>query len=299
MLIYSDPAEDGFARGPVFPDGPWGPESHIQRGAITYDFIVPGDPLTPGWASLPGARTRETGGGALAAAHRGAAAVVEGRQAPAREHGRAGGAQGVAGGAADRVPARRRARARAPEGRDGQPRGPEPGRRGPHPRRRAAGRVDHPRQPPRRLGVRRRRPLERQRLADGADARARRAAARGRAAAAHARLLLVGRRGGRAHRLDRVGRELRGRAPEEGGRLPQRGLVRLGPRLQPGCGRLARPARPRPHAGLRGPRERTAALRGAARRAHARSAPRRASPRPRTTTSSTSASAAAPTTRCS
>jgi N-acetylated-alpha-linked acidic dipeptidase len=40
----------------VFPDGPWGPESHIQRGAITYDFIVPGDPLTPGWPSLPGAR---------------------------------------------------------------------------------------------------------------------------------------------------------------------------------------------------------------------------------------------------
>ncbi len=56
LLIYSDPAEDGYARGKVFPDGPWGPESHIQRGAITYDFIVPGDPLTPGWASVPGAR---------------------------------------------------------------------------------------------------------------------------------------------------------------------------------------------------------------------------------------------------
>jgi N-acetylated-alpha-linked acidic dipeptidase len=56
ILIYSDPAEDGYARGPVFPDGPWGPASHIQRGAITYDFIVPGDPLTPGWPSLPGAK---------------------------------------------------------------------------------------------------------------------------------------------------------------------------------------------------------------------------------------------------
>ena len=56
LLIYSDPAEDGYRRGPVFPDGPWGPESHIQRGAITYDFIVPGDPLTPGWASVEGAR---------------------------------------------------------------------------------------------------------------------------------------------------------------------------------------------------------------------------------------------------
>jgi len=56
ILIYSDPAEDGYKKGKVFPDGPWGPESHIQRGAITYDFIVPGDPLTPGWASVPGAR---------------------------------------------------------------------------------------------------------------------------------------------------------------------------------------------------------------------------------------------------
>ena len=56
ILIYSDPAEDGFRKGAVFPDGPWGPESHVQRGAITYDFIVPGDPLTPGWPSLPGAR---------------------------------------------------------------------------------------------------------------------------------------------------------------------------------------------------------------------------------------------------
>ncbi len=54
LLIYSDPQEDGFARGPVFPDGPWGPLSHIQRGGIPYDFIYPGDPLTPGWASKPG-----------------------------------------------------------------------------------------------------------------------------------------------------------------------------------------------------------------------------------------------------
>lgn len=56
LLIYSDPSEDGYARGKVFPDGPWGPESHIQRGAITYDYIVPGDPTTPGWASVPGAK---------------------------------------------------------------------------------------------------------------------------------------------------------------------------------------------------------------------------------------------------
>lgn len=56
LLIYSDPADDGYRKGLTYPDGPWGPASHIQRGAITYDFIVPGDPLTPGWASVDGAR---------------------------------------------------------------------------------------------------------------------------------------------------------------------------------------------------------------------------------------------------
>ncbi len=56
MLVYSDPQEDGYKKGTVDPDGPWGSEYHIQRGAITYDFMVPGDPLTPGWASVPGAK---------------------------------------------------------------------------------------------------------------------------------------------------------------------------------------------------------------------------------------------------
>ena len=56
MLIYSDPAEDGASKGAVYPDGPWGNESHIQSGGIPYDFMVPGDPLSPGWASVPGAR---------------------------------------------------------------------------------------------------------------------------------------------------------------------------------------------------------------------------------------------------
>ena len=56
LLIYSDPADDGYKKGKVDPDGPWGPEYKIQRGAITYDFMVPGDPQTPGWASVPGAK---------------------------------------------------------------------------------------------------------------------------------------------------------------------------------------------------------------------------------------------------
>ena len=59
LLIYSDPADDGFVKGKVYPEGPWGPPSHIQRGGIVFDFLVPGDPLTPGWASLPGAKRIE------------------------------------------------------------------------------------------------------------------------------------------------------------------------------------------------------------------------------------------------
>jgi N-acetylated-alpha-linked acidic dipeptidase len=56
LLTYSDPAEDGYVQGDVHPAGPWGNDTHVQRGGNVYDFIVPGDPLTPGWASTPGAR---------------------------------------------------------------------------------------------------------------------------------------------------------------------------------------------------------------------------------------------------
>jgi N-acetylated-alpha-linked acidic dipeptidase len=56
VLIYSDPIDDGHGRGGVYPDGPWGPGDRVQRGGIAYDFLVPGDPLTPGWASTPGAK---------------------------------------------------------------------------------------------------------------------------------------------------------------------------------------------------------------------------------------------------
>jgi N-acetylated-alpha-linked acidic dipeptidase len=56
VLIYSDPEDDGAKKGRTYPDGPWGPESHIQRGGVVYDFMVPGDPLTPGWPSTKGAR---------------------------------------------------------------------------------------------------------------------------------------------------------------------------------------------------------------------------------------------------
>ena len=54
MIIYSDPADDGFKKGKVYPDGPWRPADGIQRGSIQYIFNYPGDPLTPGAPALPG-----------------------------------------------------------------------------------------------------------------------------------------------------------------------------------------------------------------------------------------------------
>ena len=54
LIIYSDPADDGFAQGDVYPKGPWRPESSGQRGSLLYMFVYPGDPLTPGTPSTPG-----------------------------------------------------------------------------------------------------------------------------------------------------------------------------------------------------------------------------------------------------
>ncbi|KAJ2082968.1 Vacuolar protein sorting-associated protein 70 [Coemansia sp. RSA 988] len=51
MLMYSDPAEDGYVRGGVYPEGPWRPESSIQRDSVLRFSAYPGDPLTPGYAS--------------------------------------------------------------------------------------------------------------------------------------------------------------------------------------------------------------------------------------------------------
>ena len=51
VLIYSDPQDDGYYRGDVYPDGPWRPSSGVQRGSVQYLFKYPGDPETPGVAS--------------------------------------------------------------------------------------------------------------------------------------------------------------------------------------------------------------------------------------------------------
>lgn len=54
LIIYSDPADDGYVQGPVYPRGPWRPADAFQRGSIEYIFNYPGDPLTRGRPALPG-----------------------------------------------------------------------------------------------------------------------------------------------------------------------------------------------------------------------------------------------------
>lgn len=47
-LIYSDPRDDGYAGGDVFPNGPMRPAQGVQRGSVADMPTYPGDPLTPG-----------------------------------------------------------------------------------------------------------------------------------------------------------------------------------------------------------------------------------------------------------
>ena len=53
-IIYSDPADDGYMQGDVFPKGPWRPVASGQRGSVQYLFDYPGDPLTPGRPATEG-----------------------------------------------------------------------------------------------------------------------------------------------------------------------------------------------------------------------------------------------------
>lgn len=53
VLIYSDPADDGYFRGDEYPKGPYRPPTGVQRGSVEYLFFYPGDVTTPGVASTP------------------------------------------------------------------------------------------------------------------------------------------------------------------------------------------------------------------------------------------------------
>jgi N-acetylated-alpha-linked acidic dipeptidase len=55
-LIYSDPGDDGYAGGDVFPAGPMRPAQGVQRGSVADMPVYPGDPLTPGVGATKNAK---------------------------------------------------------------------------------------------------------------------------------------------------------------------------------------------------------------------------------------------------
>ena len=58
-LIYSDPSDDGYTQGDVFPTGGWRPRDGVQRGSVADMPLYPGDPLTPGVGGTKDAKRLE------------------------------------------------------------------------------------------------------------------------------------------------------------------------------------------------------------------------------------------------
>jgi len=55
-IIFSDPGDDGYFQGDVYPGGGWRSGESVQRGSVADMPLYSGDPLTPGIAATPGAR---------------------------------------------------------------------------------------------------------------------------------------------------------------------------------------------------------------------------------------------------
>lgn len=55
-LIYSDPADDGYSQGDVYPKGAFRPKEGVQRGSVMDMPVYPGDPLTPDIGATAGAK---------------------------------------------------------------------------------------------------------------------------------------------------------------------------------------------------------------------------------------------------
>ena len=220
-IIYSDPADDGYGAGDAYPAGGWRPDEGVQRGSVLDMPVEPGDPLTPGIGAVPGAPRiaiaeaktilkipvlpiswadakpflAALGGETAPKAWRGALPLTyHTGPGPARAH-------LVVQSGLEPEAALRRDRDAA--------------------RRRAAGRVGDPRQPPRRLGVRRLGPaVGPDRHAGGGQGHRRPGPDRLAAKADH-RLRQLGRRGAGPAWIDRMGGDARGRTGRQGGALRQ------------------------------------------------------------------------------
>lgn len=55
-IVYSDPHEDGYRAGDVYPKGGWRPPDGVQRGSVQDMPVYSGDPLTPGVGATKGAK---------------------------------------------------------------------------------------------------------------------------------------------------------------------------------------------------------------------------------------------------
>lgn len=55
-IIYSDPKEDGFYQGDVYPKGAYKSDAGAQRGSVLDMPMYPGDPLTPGYGATKNAK---------------------------------------------------------------------------------------------------------------------------------------------------------------------------------------------------------------------------------------------------
>jgi N-acetylated-alpha-linked acidic dipeptidase len=55
-IIYSDPADDGYTQGDVYPAGPFRNKDGVQRGSVMDMPVYPGDPLTPGIGATANAK---------------------------------------------------------------------------------------------------------------------------------------------------------------------------------------------------------------------------------------------------
>jgi N-acetylated-alpha-linked acidic dipeptidase len=58
-ILYSDPRDDGYFEGDVFPEGPYRNPNGVQRGSVMDMPIYPGDPLTPGIGATESAKRLE------------------------------------------------------------------------------------------------------------------------------------------------------------------------------------------------------------------------------------------------
>ena len=56
LILYSDPADDGFRQGDVYPKGPWRPDTGVQQGSVLYTELYPGDPLVADAGNLSAQR---------------------------------------------------------------------------------------------------------------------------------------------------------------------------------------------------------------------------------------------------